>query len=98
MGELSANICTPRASSHSKRNPRVSSPKTAWKPSSSSFVFLESHATAVPLPSPTSHTLLLPLRVVVLLPAHNVAKGHVSASMAAPTHSLAYKLPRTLIF
>ncbi len=41
-----------RVSSRSKRSSRAPSPTTAWKPSSGSFVFRESHATAVPPPSP----------------------------------------------
>ncbi len=41
---LAASRLFYRASSRSKRTSRAPSPTTAWKPSSSSFVFLESHA------------------------------------------------------
>jgi hypothetical protein len=64
-----------RMDSRSKRTSRVPSPATARNRSSASFVFRELRATAVPPPSPTPHTSLSSLRVVVGAPHSRRREG-----------------------
>jgi len=88
-GSLSARVAA------AKRSPRVSSPRTAWKPSSGGFVFLESHAVAVPPPfARLPPSLPPPYESWSVLPARNIARDRASTPSDAPARPFACELPR----
>jgi hypothetical protein len=85
--------CPYRASSRSKHTSQATSPSTAWKRSSGSFVKRDQYAIAVPLLPITLHTYLPPLHLMV--GANDVVKDHFSTCEDVSMHSLGYAFRRT---